>query len=162
MCARWIQLAQFYPLARNNQNLTFNGKDSDFSEPYTLEGKYKDWAKKAIRERYRYLRQLYTCLYEVNQNGGTCFDPLFYHFPQDDNVYQDYQSTFIYANGIKVSPILHALADNETSFKVYFPKGKWVSLNNFASIVDSAGEMKDLPVDNALAHAHIMPGAVVA
>jgi alpha-glucosidase (family GH31 glycosyl hydrolase) len=56
MCARWIQLAQFYPLARNHQNLTFNGDDSDFSEPYTLEGKYKDWARKSIRERYRYLR----------------------------------------------------------------------------------------------------------
>jgi len=81
MCARWIQLATFYPLARNHQNLTWNGNASERSEPYMLEGKYKDWARLAIRERYRYLRQFYTCLYEANQNGGTCFDPLFFHFP---------------------------------------------------------------------------------
>lgn len=36
MCARWIQLATFYPFARAHQNLTWNGEPSDSSEPYTL------------------------------------------------------------------------------------------------------------------------------
>jgi len=40
MCSRWIQLSTFYPLARAHQNLTFNGLDSDRSEPYYLTGDY--------------------------------------------------------------------------------------------------------------------------
>lgn len=86
-------------------------------------------------------------MYEVSQNGGTCFDPLFYHFADDDNVYKNYSNTFIYANAIKVSPVLSALEPNQTSFKSYFPKGQWVSLNNFASIVNSTGDWYDLPTD---------------
>lgn len=38
---------------------------------------------------------------------------------------------------IKVSPVLEKNADGIKTFKSYFPKGKWVSLNNYAAIVDS-------------------------
>lgn len=45
-------------------------------------------------------------MYEVSANGGTCFDPLVYHYPNDDTAQTDYTSTFIVANAIKVSPVL--------------------------------------------------------
>lgn len=143
MCARWIQLATFYPLARTHQNLTFEDTPSERSEPYLLEGKYKDWALHSIRDRYSYLRHMYTCLFEVNQNGGTCIDPLFYYYPDDDNVYGDTTSTFMVGGAIKVSPVLQAHDDKDKTFQAYFPKGKWASLRDF-TIVDSKGEMKDL------------------
>ncbi len=38
----------------------------------------------------------------------------------------------------------------------------WVSLNNFAGVINSTGELFDLPVDNNLAHAHLMPGALIS
>lgn len=41
MCLRWIQLSTFYPLARAHQNLTFNGNESERSEPYYLDEPYK-------------------------------------------------------------------------------------------------------------------------
>lgn len=89
---------------------------------------------------------MYTCMYEVSANGGTCFDPLFFHFPQDENTYKDYSSSFIVANAIKVSPVLDPMQDpvNQKTYKAYFPKGRWVSLNNYASIIDSTGDFYDL------------------
>ena len=115
-----------------------------------------------MRDRFRFMRQLYTCLYEVSQNGGTCFDPLFYHFTEDENVYGNYSSTFVYANAIKVSPVLEALQENQTSFKSYFPKGQWVSLSNFASIINSTGDWYDLPADQPVAWSHLKPGSLIA
>ena len=38
--------------------------------------------------------------------GYTCFDPLFYHYPQDDQLHQDIESHFIFVNAMKVTPIL--------------------------------------------------------
>jgi alpha-glucosidase len=125
-----------------------------------LEGKYKDWARDSIRERYRYLRHLYTCLYEVNQNGGSCIDPLFYHFPTDDNVYSNYSKTFIYGNSIKVTPVLEEMGMDATVFKSYFPKGDWVSLTDY-SIIHSNGEMVELSANQSKVHSHMMPGSVI-
>jgi len=98
MCLRWIQLATFYPLARAHQNLSYNGNPSDNTEPFTLSDKYKADAKASIQDRYSWLRLQYTCLYEVSKNGGTCFDPLFYHYPNDPEVYNDIEGSFMVAN----------------------------------------------------------------
>jgi len=38
----------------------------------------------------------------------------------------------------------------------------WVSLNNFASIINSTGALYDLPTDIPLAHAHLKPGSLIA
>lgn len=87
---------------------------------------------------------MYTCLFEVNQNGGSCIDPLFYYYPDDDNLYDDTTSSFMVGGAIKVSPVLEKIEDGVKSYKSYFPKGKWVSLNNFASVIDSQGEVYNL------------------
>jgi alpha-glucosidase (family GH31 glycosyl hydrolase) len=84
MCGRWIQLSTFYPFARAHQNLTWFDHPSERSEPYTLAEPYLSMARDSIYDRYSYLRHLYTCLFEVSQWGGSCFDPLFYYFPEDD------------------------------------------------------------------------------
>jgi alpha-glucosidase (family GH31 glycosyl hydrolase) len=80
---------------------------------------------------------MYTCLYEVSQNGGSCIDPLFYYYPEDDNLYTDTSSHFMVGGAIKVSPVLEELADTVTEFGAYFPKGSWVSLYNFGDVVVS-------------------------
>lgn len=161
MCGRWIQLATFYPLARTHQNLTWKDGPSEFSEPYLLEGRYKDWARDSIRDRYRYLRQLYTCLYEISEDGGSCIDPLFYHFPADENTYHNVSQTFMFGNNIKVSPVLEELGPDAVSFKSYFPKGTWVSLTDYSSIVESKGEMIELSATKSTVHSHAKPGSVV-
>lgn len=66
MCARWIQLATFYPFARAHQNLTWKGGESERSEPYTLNSTWLPIARDAMFDRYQYLRHMYTCLFEVS------------------------------------------------------------------------------------------------
>lgn len=121
MCARWIQLSTFYPLARSNQNDKDGDKTDDPQEPYQLQGKYKGWAISAIQDRYQYLRHMYTCLYEVSQWGGSCIDPAFYYYPTDDNLYQDPSASFMVGGALLVTPVLQG-GDPQT-FTAYLPKG---------------------------------------
>ena len=81
-------------------------------------------------DRYQYLRHMYTCLYESMMDGGSCFDPLFYHYPEDDNLYKEIESSFLIANALKISPVLNPGVFD--TFPSYFPKGKWVSMADFS------------------------------
>jgi hypothetical protein len=49
----------------------------------------------------------------------------------------------MFANSIKVSPVLEEMGENPTTFKSYFPKGAWVSLNDY-SVINSNGEWIEL------------------
>ena len=87
-------------------------------------------------DRYQYLRHMYTCLFEVSQWGGSCIDPLFFFYPQDDNLYTNVEKTFMVGGALKVSPILEAgVAATGGTFTSYFPEGKWVNMANFAEIL---------------------------
>lgn len=72
-------------------------------------------------------------------------DPLFFHYPTDEQAYVDVEHSFIYANALKVTPILEKGAK---TVKSYFPIGDWVNMNNFADIimVKDGGKWIDLPV----------------
>jgi len=71
LCARWSQLATFYPLARFHYD-----NESQPNEPYLMNGTYLSITKRAMHDRYQILRHMYTCMFEVSKYGGTCFDPL--------------------------------------------------------------------------------------
>ena len=49
---------------------------------------------------------MYSCLADASLNGQTCYDPMLFHYPNDDNVFDNIEHTFIFANALKVSPIL--------------------------------------------------------
>ena len=162
MCLRWIQLSTFYPLARAHQNLTFNNEDSERSEPFNLEGTFKEDARKSLYDRYAYLRMMYTCLFEVSQNGGSCFDPMFYHFANDEETYKDYESSFMVANAVKVSPILESIPVGTTTYKSYFPKGKWVNLADLTEIINNKeqGAIFDLTIRSTI-NVHLKEGSLI-
>lgn len=84
---------------------------------------------------------MYTCLYEVSQNGGTCFDPLFFHYPDDDECFENIEASFIVGSALKVSPIL---TPGVTTYEAYFPNGTWVSMSNFADIIDTTDGGKNV------------------
>ena len=94
---------------------------------------YYSITKRTMFDRYQYLRHLYTCLYEMSENGGSCFDPMFYHFPADDNLYTDIEASFIFAGVLKVTPSL--VNTNDKTVSSYFPEanGQWVSLTNLSN-----------------------------
>ena len=136
MCGRWMQLSVFYPFARNHYNLTDNGKEFlPPQEPYNLQDKFKETSRKAIQQRYSFLRYYYTQLFEISKSGGTLVRPLFFEFPSDKNVYQNYESTFMIRSALKATPVM--APENETKNKInsYFPaKSRFISLNDFKTI----------------------------
>lgn len=128
LCAKWAQLGTFYPFARFHYDI-----HSPPNEPYNMAEPYFSIAKRTMLDRYQYLRALYTCMFEVSKNGGSCFDPLLYYFPTDDNVYHEIEQTFLFAGAIKVTPSLTETTD--TTLNAYFPSGTWASLSNLGSNV---------------------------
>ena len=137
LCARWVQLATFYPLARFHYD-----KDSDMNEPYLVsEEPYKDMVHRAMHDRYQYLREMYTCMAELSFDKGfdksiemaTCWDPLFYHYPTDDKVYNTTDSSFLVHGAIKVTPILTSTPS--ATFDSYFPSGVWVDLQDPMQVI---------------------------
>jgi alpha-glucosidase len=63
LCARWIQLASFYPLARQNQALEGGGEPN---EPYRMNSTHQAWVKNALHQRLNFARQMYMCLYAAS------------------------------------------------------------------------------------------------
>lgn len=62
LCARWIQLATFYPFARQHRDNKGGGGENG---PYTMDEPWKSMARAALHDRLQYTRHLYSCLYEA-------------------------------------------------------------------------------------------------
>jgi len=128
---------------------------------------FKSMATAALQERLRYTRHLYSCLYEAQSGGGTCFDPLLFHFPLEDEAYSKTEHSFIFANALKITPVLDAETSAGDSVSSFFPKGTWVSMNNYSEIIVSEGGAdgwRNLPVSQTpenMINTHLMPGAIV-
>lgn len=110
-------------------------------------------------DRYQYSRLLYTCLFEMSKWGGTCFDPLFYYFPTDEQTYNNIEHSFIFAGAIKVTPSLTDTDDK--TVPSYFPAGNWVNLNNLKDITNSTGATINLDITSPHVNTHFMPGKII-
>jgi alpha-glucosidase (family GH31 glycosyl hydrolase) len=108
LCGRWMQLATFQPFGRlhRDKDDSDGGRGGNRTEPYLLEEPFQSWSRNALYNRLQFLRQLYTCHYSASRDGDTCFDPLLFHFPLDDGTFNETEHSFIYANALKVSPVL--------------------------------------------------------
>lgn len=102
VCGRWMQLATFYPFARQHLD------ELDKWEPYNLPAAQMQMASASIKERYRYMDFMYACLFSAYQDGNTCFDPLFYAYPDVEMAFEDIESTFMVGDALKVSPVLES------------------------------------------------------
>jgi alpha-glucosidase (family GH31 glycosyl hydrolase) len=115
-----------------------------------------------MRDRMQYLRFMYTCLFEASTFGGSCFDPLYFHYTQDEKARENVfgtNDTFIFGNAVKVSPLITP-SNGAKTFKSYFPKGKWLNLANM-QVKDVT---QDGPVDldiQPTVNVHLRPGSIV-
>ena len=64
-----------------------------------------------------------------------------FHFPLDDETFaiNSTEHSFIFADALKVTPVLDESTSDGHSVSSYFPKGEWVSMNNYSDIVISEG-----------------------
>lgn len=151
LCARWIQTSAFYPLARQFT------QDAGI-EPFNMqEPTNMDMAKASLLERLRNSRQLYTCLFEAQDHGETCFDPLLFHFPTDEMAAKHTEQSFVFANALMVTPVVEAGSETVTA---YVPAGTFINMKDY-TIVTSTGEKLDIAVQPDVAINHLMPGKIV-
>lgn len=137
LCARWYQLSAFYPFARNHYGVS--DLDHDLLPPqegFRLNAPYDKTAKKAVEQRYSFLRYIYTRLFEISKfGGGSLIRPLFFEFPKDENTYSGYEHSFMVGDAIKVTPQLRPKEISKQQVSSYFPKNsRFISLNDFTTI----------------------------
>lgn len=46
-------------------------------------------------------------MYEIHKNGGSIVRPLYFDYPHDDNLTEDYISTFLLGDSLLVTPNLY-------------------------------------------------------
>ena len=111
---------------------------------------------------------MYTCLYESSISGETCFDPLFFHYPQTDDTFdeQAISSSIIAANALKVSPVLEA---GVKTYQSYFPNGSWVNMKHFEDVMlvneTEGGKWVTLDAPSELydtVNVHLKPGSIIS
>jgi alpha-glucosidase (family GH31 glycosyl hydrolase) len=134
----------------------------DNLEPWKMTN-YTTVAQNAILDRYKYLRHMYTCQAEASTSGRTCFDPLLFHYPDDDEVFSNIEHSFLVGDALKVTP---SLSPDARSIKSYFPAGgDWVSMQNYADVVrlkdSSEGEWIGLDPSLPTVNVHLRPGYMV-
>jgi alpha-glucosidase (family GH31 glycosyl hydrolase) len=64
---------------------------------------------------------------------------LLFHFPTDDETFTKTEHSFIFANALKITPVLDAETSYLSKIESYFPNGTWVSMNNYSDIIVSEG-----------------------
>lgn len=108
--------------------------------------------------RFQFMRQMYTCMFEVSQWGGTCFDPAFYYYPLDDQTFDHINESFMVSGSLLVTPILEP--NVRDTFSTYFPSGRWVSLADLSQVV--IGGKNVTLKDQSTVHVHLRPGTLTA
>lgn len=128
ICAIWVMLGAFFPLARNTDRPLYNA-------PETIAA-----AQDALAFRYQLLPYLYTLMYQGATVGAPVARPMWAEFPQDPGTYGLPSSAgpgnatwqFMLGDAVLVSPAI-----NTTQAPAYFPQGLWYSAWNYSDVVDA-------------------------
>ena len=84
LCARWYTVGAFYPFSRNHNNL-----GSSDQEPFAFSANYTSIIRKAMVTKMSLVKYYQTELLDKHLYGGAFYQPLFFSFPDDANVYAD-------------------------------------------------------------------------
>lgn len=122
--ARWLQLGLFTPVFRTHSTVK--------AEPYhyTAPG-YQEAFKKIVKARYEWLPYNYTLAYENAVSGAPFVRPLNFYDTEKNEATADIQDEYLWGRNVLVAPVLDP---GKTSREVYFPAGKWYSLENTAKV----------------------------
>lgn len=118
--ARWLQLGLFTPVFRTHSTVK--------AEPYhyTAPG-YQEAFKRIIKARYEWLPYNYTLAYENAVSGAPFVRPLNFYDTEKNEATSDTEDQYLWGRNVLVAPIIEP---GKTSRNVYFPAGKWYSLEN--------------------------------
>lgn len=136
LCARWLQLGTFYPLARLriSENEADKGVFS-FNESYVMSA-----ARESFSMRYSLLKYLFS-LYEEKNGVGVVFQPLFFEFPEEETLYE-VEDQFMMGKNLMVTPLMEQKLE---VVSVYFPMNvKWVNFKTGEIFLNKQGFKQDV------------------
>ena len=114
---RWLQYGVFQPVFRPH------AQEEVPPEPVYKSETTKQLAAKAIQLRYKLMPYNYHLAFENNQTGMPLMRPLFFAETENDALFEK-SAGYFWGADFLVYPVIQP---NETSKKVYFPKGnQWV------------------------------------
>ena len=118
--ARWLQMGLFTPIFRTHSTVK--------AEPYhyTTSG-YQEAFKKIVKARYEWLPYNYSLAYENAVSGAPFVRPLNFYSTEKDAATADIQDEYLWGRNVLVAPVIDP---GKTSREVYFPAGKWYSVEN--------------------------------
>ncbi|MCK4256082.1 DUF5110 domain-containing protein, partial [candidate division WOR-3 bacterium] len=113
---RWMQYGAFCPITRAH------GMDYQHQEPWGYGEEAEDICTRYIQLRYKLLPYIYTLAYQNYESGLPLARPLFFDYPDDNNLF-DESSSYLWGETILVTPVVQ---EGQTSKSVYLPEGKWI------------------------------------
>lgn len=122
---RWYQAGIWLPFFRAHAHI-----DTKRREPYLFSDDVVNRIRTALRLRYVHLPLWYTLFWEHETKGEPVIRPLFYHYPDDENVL-DIDNTALIGHSVLARPVTEP---GETSVDVYLPGGKngyWYDIQDF-------------------------------
>ncbi|RKP16708.1 hypothetical protein ROZALSC1DRAFT_31418, partial [Rozella allomycis CSF55] len=101
LLARWYQFGAFQPFFRAHAHI-----DTKRREPWLFGEPYTTIIRNAIRKRYKLLPYTYTLFYESHVTGMPVMRPLFFEYPNDNEIFQKEES-FLLGSSILVQGVFN-------------------------------------------------------
>ncbi|RZC39970.1 neutral alpha-glucosidase C-like [Asbolus verrucosus] len=136
---RWYQAGVWLPFYRAHAT-----KGTKRREPYLFDEDVQAVIRNAIQLRYKHIPVWYTLFYEHTRTRDPIIRPLFYHYPEDVNIYK-ISDHLLVGRDILVRAVAEPGVE---SVQVYFPGGSeenWFSIGS--SEVFEGNGFVDVPVD---------------
>lgn len=129
LLARWYELGCFSPLMLSYTNSN-NGPKEAYAIPEIV-----PHIQRAVLERYSLLQWMYTQMFESFLWGGAVIHPIFFDFPEEEEVYKReiVDRTFMWGKTLYVIP---ALIPGQTRIRAYLPNWRWYDLRTREMVVD--------------------------
>jgi len=120
---RWIQFGAFSPILRTH--CTKSAKIERRIWAYPL--KYYDPMRNAELLRHSLIPYIYSFARKTYETGVSLCHPLYYEFPNREEVYQ-FKNEYYFGDDLIVAPVAHPIGKDSlfTWQTVWLPPGKWV------------------------------------
>lgn len=133
-----LQGAIWLPFFRGHAHI-----DTRRREPYLFPDDVINRIRTALRLRYAHLPLWYTTFFEHEVTGEPVIRPLFYHYPEDENVL-DIDNEVLVGHSVLARPVTEP---GESSADVYLPGGSSARWYDFKDFKLYRGGTHRIPVD---------------
>lgn len=122
---RWVQYGIFSPVNRLHSTANeFMGK-----EPWKFAKSTEMFAVEALRFRHRMLPYIYTMNYRTHNDGRALCEPMYYHYPKNEEAY-NCPNEYFFGSELIVAPITTP-KDKHTNLagvEVWLPEGRYTDI----------------------------------